>query len=604
MVLLPFFILSCKIQVITCFTPTSSKAAPKDYTNLIEDSADNSPLGERIPLILIHGVHGNKWPTGEDNINNPYLYYWQTFRMFFYSWNNSGLKNKFKLYTFWYISDEISVDEISKGLRDWIDEKTYQMDEKPFVIVAHSMGGLVSRAFMNKTFNVGNWSGKAGGDRTLKLITLATPHHGSHGANGTNFGECFNNEADLLWRPSIHIIGVPCWGFLLPTSFPNRNDLLWDNYNGSMSDCNENNGLLPISSTYDNKIIAYGGILPVSDPGRPNDPVNFVELYYSEGIDDHSKLLFASVLLYEAMQNPEEYGENDGMVPISSSFFYGHNIDHHHLLTDFDHAEMKGDDLSPANIKYDQLFDPITDDLNSLVFGINISPANPRAPVTITFSPVGGFSANASYEWQFHDGSISHEQSPNFLYRHDGTYSVTMTVHDPGLGDIVRTKTILVGNPEIDVSCPDGCHDLHRHFSADSNSHIDHYTWNYGDGTPQEDGRTQGHTYADSGYYTVTLYITLDDNSVITSQKGIWVGPGTRYIQGHTIYGDENWDNDEKYVVMGSITIAQGATLTIEHGTRVELNGGVQISVYGTLTATGVTFTWADGQNQWGGNLV
>jgi hypothetical protein len=34
---------------------------------------------------------------------------------------------------------------------------------------------------------------------------------------------------------------------------------------------------------------------------------------------------------------------------------------------------------------------------------------------------------------------------------------------------------------------------------------------------------------------------------------------------------------------------------------EVQLNGGVQMDVYGTLTATGETFTWADGVNAWNG---
>ena len=261
--------------------PVLVEAHPKDFTILIEGPDDRAPLANRTPLILIHGIHGNQWPTGEDDVNNPFLRYWRTFRMFFSSWDKSGLKDKYKLYSFWYESDQISVDEISQGLRDWIDERTFQepgtpdkLDEKPFVIVAHSMGGLVARAFMNQTLNVGQWAGRPGGERVIKLVTLGTPHHGTHGANGAYYAGvlcngCLCEEAKPNWRSLLCLIGeVFYWNQTV--SEPNRNDLLWDNFNGSMNECNEDNGLLPLTSEFDDKIIAYGGILPANDPDRPN----------------------------------------------------------------------------------------------------------------------------------------------------------------------------------------------------------------------------------------------------------------------------------------------------------------------------------------------
>ena len=56
--------------------PVLVEAHPKDFTVLIEDPADSSPSGDRTPLVLIHGIHGNQWPTDVDDVNNPFLYYW------------------------------------------------------------------------------------------------------------------------------------------------------------------------------------------------------------------------------------------------------------------------------------------------------------------------------------------------------------------------------------------------------------------------------------------------------------------------------------------------------------------------------------------------
>lgn len=46
---------------------------------------------------------------------------------------------------------------------------------KPILIIAHSMGGLVARSFMQQ-----HWfpDGPQSGERVLRLITLATMHHG------------------------------------------------------------------------------------------------------------------------------------------------------------------------------------------------------------------------------------------------------------------------------------------------------------------------------------------------------------------------------------------------------------------------------------------
>ncbi|OPL15773.1 MAG: hypothetical protein AVO38_09645 [delta proteobacterium ML8_D] len=223
--------------------PVLVEAHPKDFTFLIEDPADSSPSGDRTPLVLIHGIHGNQWPTDVDDVNNPFLYYWQTFRMFFYSWDKSGLKDKYKLYSFWYESDQISVDEISQGLRDWIDERSFQepgtpdkLDDRPFVIVAHSMGGLVARAFMNQTLNIGQWPGHSGGERVIKLVTLGTPHHGSPGANDEDalaayyasgvwdqifsLSQFFYNVTSAAWASK--------WDVTFHSTQPNRSDLRWD----------------------------------------------------------------------------------------------------------------------------------------------------------------------------------------------------------------------------------------------------------------------------------------------------------------------------------------------------------------------------------------
>ena len=114
-----------------------------------------------------------------------------------------------------------------------------------------------------------------GGERVIRLITLATPHHGSPGANGGEYfgtpgslGVCFGclcEKTTPAWRFILPLVELVYWRDGLShisTDEPNRNVLLWDNYNNTMGGCDESNVLIPqLSTRYDYKIIAYAGVL-------------------------------------------------------------------------------------------------------------------------------------------------------------------------------------------------------------------------------------------------------------------------------------------------------------------------------------------------------
>ena len=213
-----------------------------------------------------------------------------------------------------------------------------------------------------------------------------------------------------------------------------------------------------------------------------------------------------------------------------------------------------------------------------------------------------------TWEWDFeYDGNPEHFEiqatgkQASRTYRTTGRKTVGLRVTADGFAPIIVRRSILVLPPQIYVSYPNGYEGKDRHFSTPELPSVNEYTWNYGDTTPGESGRTNDHTYADVGFYTVGLTLTLDDNSTIQTEAGIFVGPGTRYIHGHTIYGEETWYSGGKYLVQGSIVVAQGGRLTIEPGTEVKLSSGSNLNISGVLTATEVTFTWANEGNEWGG---
>ena len=235
---------------------------------------------------------------------------------------------------------------------------------------------------------------------------------------------------------------------------------------------------------------------------------------------------------------------------------------------------------------------------------ISYSAITSTAPSDITFNAIGSLASDSgtSYTWDFGDTQTGNGKSVTHYYRQPNNYNVTLTMTDNTGSPHVVTKAVTVLPPEVNVTYPNGFENLYRHFETPSNSAYKSYVWNFGDGVVRtDDNDTTSHTYATSGYFTVKLTITLQDDTTITSEQGIFVGPGTRYIQGHTIYGEERWYSGGIYEIQGSISVAQGATLTIEPGVTVKHTNGGLITVNGTLNADGVKFTWADGQNEWNG---
>jgi hypothetical protein len=187
------------------------------------------------------------------------------------------------------------------------------------------------------------------------------------------------------------------------------------------------------------------------------------------------------------------------------------------------------------------------------------------------------------------------------MNKEKGIKRIALRASAPGHDPKIVTQDITVRQYPINITAPNGFENLYRHFETPHNSAIQSYVWDFGDGVVRtDDDNTTSHTYATSDFYTITLTLTLDDGSTIQSQESTFIGPGTRYIQGHTIYGDETWYSGGTYVVQGSIYVMQGANLTIEPGVRVELSNGDGFYIYGTLKATNVTFTRA-GQTRWNG---
>jgi parallel beta-helix repeat protein len=235
---------------------------------------------------------------------------------------------------------------------------------------------------------------------------------------------------------------------------------------------------------------------------------------------------------------------------------------------------------------------------------ITYTPSEPTAPSDIEFSVSGSQVTGMniiSYDWNFGDAQTGTGSPVIHYYKKPGIYPVSLVMTDNAGKIHPYNTTVVVKPPQINVSHPDGYSSLTRKFSTPDSSRYKHYNWDFGYNTPQGNDRESFNTYPpESRYYTVTLTVTLQDDTPIQAQTGIFVGPGTRYIQGHTIYGEETWYSGGTYEVQGTITVAQGGRLTIEPGTTVKFNcpNCSYINVNGTLTATDASFAWADGQSE------
>jgi pimeloyl-ACP methyl ester carboxylesterase len=363
---------------------TVTDSGPADsVTRLIADENDTLPLGDRTPLILIHGIHGNKPPHGTDSISNPYRDYFKNFLNYF---NMSNFKARYKIYRFHYVSDQFPVSQIARSLRNYVDSQICADTnfDKPIVIVAHSMGGLVARSYMNQfTNDVGIYADTQAGERVLKLITLATPHHGAPGTNA----DSRDDMATFGWGNVLNLGSVVYWnlqrpdGELVPTrpyNQPNRSDLLWDNFDNVVSSSNVDiNGWLSElnrQEQYSSKTIVYYGYVNLEDPTRKrlvsryNAEGNLVRFdrMFSDAIvankkdDDHAKLQIANIVIDYGMKRL--FALNDGLVPVESGSFRGSPVSLRVACVGFDHLDMKEESKRPCNNRL-TLFQSISRDL-------------------------------------------------------------------------------------------------------------------------------------------------------------------------------------------------------------------------------------------------
>jgi pimeloyl-ACP methyl ester carboxylesterase len=415
--LLPLFLL---YFLLGSYSWASIDPSPADtITRLVHDS---SSIENKIPLILIHGIHGTK-----DILLNSTPEYFANLLQFIH---DTGLDNLFKVYRFHYESDQQSVEEIARALRNKIDDQTVSgvFPDKQFVIIAHSMGGLVARSYMEQRFHLTGsaYVNKRGGERVIKLITLGTPHHGSPLASKR---PRFDSFVDPKWAETSIAADLVYWGLFTKCFLPcavdpghfNRSDLRWDNYNNMWGSDYENDPgerndwlrQLNESSKYDDRINAYNGYIGSDPQVELYGPLDASEFdFYAFANKDllqsdyHVALRFLGVLLARTFKSDNndnfletffqpytrvDYLDNDGEVPSESAYFANHTVAKVVACKGHDHLDMKDGGVGYCGNGL-TLFINIEEDLESIYTAFSdVSPPIVTLTAPTAASTVSGF---------------------------------------------------------------------------------------------------------------------------------------------------------------------------------------------------------------------
>ncbi|HEY0075806.1 MAG TPA: hypothetical protein VGB77_17020 [Abditibacteriaceae bacterium] len=282
----------------------------------------NPPTGT--PLILMHGWMSNskRW----DKVV-------RVFR------NDGSYRETFAKYRIFRFDYDFTQAIETSGINFFLQVKAKLAPDEKFVIVAHSMGGLVARSALE------NFTGTTPHlhERLIQLITLATPHHGSPIAN-------------LAWlKNDSKIDHADPVLFLLRENifFKNLNtdggsEMGWDNSDGGMPEkvwqgyrgriftippasrftqlLNQHPHLTePEKTSLTARYTVVGSYHETLPDWQIKKLISEIKGSYQVDTVESTRLLAIRVVLGRYFQNGGEwvktYTANDGVVPLSSALF-------------------------------------------------------------------------------------------------------------------------------------------------------------------------------------------------------------------------------------------------------------------------------------------
>jgi hypothetical protein len=171
--------------------------------------ANRSPLGERLPLILVHGIGGDE----------NRLFDWGHFLSV--AERNPDFQKRYKIYLYRYDSRQ-SVPTVSGELQARLRDFIRTLGGRNVKILAYSEGGLLVRNAMQDAYIDAH---------TAEVLTIATPFHGSPLANPAWLQSQVRTESPF----SLVRLGQRQAYAITRRKYPTfRQDFHWDNFDGAM----------------------------------------------------------------------------------------------------------------------------------------------------------------------------------------------------------------------------------------------------------------------------------------------------------------------------------------------------------------------------------
>ena len=162
----------------------------------------------------------------------------------------------------------------------------------------------------------------------------------------------------------------------------------------------------------------------------------------------------------------------------------------------------------------------------------SFSPTTPGVNDTVYFNASQSTAANASYSWDFGDGSTGSGLTPTHQYSRPGTYTVILTVRDDLGRAASTTRTVNVSANSTQLvaaftfSPTDPTISLNTNtviFDArDSSANATKWEWDFGDGSTSS-GQRVNHTFSRAGTWVVRLTVADSDGRTATTTRNVTV---------------------------------------------------------------------------------
>jgi beta propeller repeat protein len=182
------------------------------------------------------------------------------------------------------------------------------------------------------------------------------------------------------------------------------------------------------------------------------------------------------------------------------------------------------------NGNYDIFLFTIGVEVPPLLVDFTANTTQGELPLMVAFTETSSGQID-SWDWDFGDGNKSEVQNPVHTYSTPGSYSVSLTVHNPWQRNSVRKADLIsVGSvpvPQFSENQTSGLAPLTVQFTDESSGQPNAWKWEFGDGDISNE-QDPIHIYENAGVYDVSLTATnMYGNATFTKQELISIKNGT-----------------------------------------------------------------------------